>query len=167
MSHDAATDYRASYTPQMGCDSTADLVHEPFADYSGPFPSNRETWRKLTRELVEQGLSQAEVGEGTDARRVAIEMLKLFSRDDDRRFAIRAVLYGRLLRIESRSLAEIGADYGLTRASISHTYRQIKRLHPDLHNPADKPEDYCADAAMRRSGYEKKREKPKYRVIFP
>jgi hypothetical protein len=158
--HDAATDPHASYSPRMNLDTPADLIHEPFAEYQGPLPVNRQQWHALTRELVEQGVEQADIGESSqsDARRVACEMLRLISADEDKRFAIRATLYGRLLGIEGRSIEEIGQSFGLTRASVSHTYRQIKALHPGISNPADKAEDYCQEAAERRRGKRKERD---------
>jgi len=158
--HDAATDPQASYRPQMNLDTPADLIHEPFAEYQGPLPTTRQQWHALTRELVEQCVEQTDLGDGSqsDARRVACEMLRLISADDDKRFAIRATLYGRLLGIEGRSVQEIGEAFGLTRASVSHTYRQIKALHPGISNPADKAEDYCQEAAERRRGKRKERD---------
>jgi len=149
----------------MELDSPLDLAHEPFADWCGPLPKDHEQWYELTRELLERGLEQIEIG-GTDSRRVAMEMLRVMAKDTDREFKIRATLYGRLLGIEGRSLAEIGEDIGLSRASISHTYRQIKALHPGISNPADKPEDYCTTAALRRQGKLKKRERTKHKPDY-
>jgi len=164
--HDTSDDPRASYMPSMDVDSTADLVHEPFAEYHGPIPTDRRQWHALTRELVEAGVAQIEPHSGQDNSRVAMELLRAITKDTDRRFAVRATLYLRLLRIEGRSLAEIGKDFGLERASISHTYRQIKALHPGIHNPADKSEEYCEEAALRRQGKRKMREKPKWKPTF-
>ena len=164
--HDSSDDPRASYTPNMGIDSTADLLHEPFAEYNGQLPVNREQWRKLTRYLVEKGIEGIDPNTGRDGSRMAMELLRAFTKDTDKRFAIRAVLYLRLFGIEGRSLAEIGSDFGLHRASISHTYRQIKAMHPGIANPADKSEEYCEEAAQRRQGAQKIREKTKWRPTY-
>jgi hypothetical protein len=148
-----------SYTPEMDIDSPADLLHEPFAEYRGPLPMSHDQWRKLTRALVEKALEQSAIEPSVnDTRKGVIEMLRIISQDSDKHFAIRATLYARLLCIESRSLEEIGKAFGFTRASISHTYRQIKALHPGVSNPADKPEDYCQRAAERRTGRMKMRD---------
>lgn len=161
MNHDPSTSLRASYTPNMAkLDKPEDIIADTFAEYEGPLPQNREQWRTLTERLAR--IAAAQIGDDeqspSDARRIAVEMLRLISGDTDRTFSLRAVLYGRLLQIEDRSLAQIGEAYGLGRAAISHVYRQIKALHPGLSNPADKDESYCEAAAERRNGKRKLRD---------
>lgn len=165
---DLADSPLASCAAEPPRDSLGDTLLEPFAQYDGPLPATRAAFRQLATELLGQGLEDAARGQLATideaqmvqhSRLIIVRLLQLMSRDQDRHYALRAVCYLRLLKIEGRSFDAIGREFGLTRAGVQAVYRKLQRRHPELRARGDKSDAAREACRQRRIGMKKPAEK--------
>lgn len=161
---DIADSPRASHRdlPSSHCDTLRDHLLDPICTYSGPLPLSPGAFKALASTLVETGLAAArEAGVLDDAPALDsphIRFLQLIASDhSDRRLAIRATCWLRILRVEGRSFDKIGASFGLTRAAVQTIYRHIQKAHPALRAPGDKSDESREQCRRRRTGVRKAR----------
>lgn len=149
--------------PSDHCDSLRDLLVEPFLTFTGPVPTTTELFRKRCAGLLDAGLSQArDAGAAEDSepqvgKALLIRVMQLIAGDGDRRMALRATCYLRLMEVEGRSFEEIGKQFGVCRAAVQAVYRQIQARHPGLRSRGDKSDSSREACRRRRLGVRKPR----------
>jgi len=156
---DAAGSHYAAITPDMAAeiDTPLDVLKESFATYDGAIPATRAAFVATCIAILDSSahiLRDAEHSSGTRSD-AAVAVLSLLAGDSDRRLALRAVCYQRLLGIEGRTLEQIGVEFGLCRAAVHTVYRQIQNQHPFLHSRGDRSDSTRRASAKRRIGFRK------------
>lgn len=150
-------------SPSDGIDSLRDILAEPFLVFRGPVPPDLSAFRDTCARLLDAGLSEAreagvtEQAEPTSAKAALVRVLQLLAGDSDRRLAVRAFCYLRLIGVEGRSFESIGKPFGLCRAAVQTIYRKIQTLHPGLRSRGDKSDSAREDCRRRRIGARKQR----------
>lgn len=149
--------------PSNHCDSLRDLLAEPFQAYRGELPADHSRFRVICLGLLDAGLIEAEDAGATEqsapvaAKAALVKVLQLLAGDSDRRLAVRALCYLRLIGVDGRSFEAIGAPYGLCRAAVQTVYRQIQRCHPGMRSRGDKSDAAREACRRRRMGARKPR----------
>lgn len=144
MGGDPATSPRAStrVTPADSADSLQDLLAEPLliarlATQHLQVPPSPGlpvcTYRPLTesqvRALVDAQVASAGLDDAAPGKPQIVEILTMLSCDENHTLAIRALCWLRLLGHEGRSLDQIGAEFGVVRATVDAIYRTIQKRY--------------------------------------
>lgn len=154
MKHDAADSPLASYRPNPAAsDTLREILAEPFLATSLP--------SETVFRCVDEGLAAVKRGnfqsESSGVSSGVIAMLQLVAGDENRTLALRATCYLRLFCVEERSFEQIGAEFGVKRATVQEIYSNIQARHPGMRARGDKSDEAREACRQRRIGQRRPR----------
>lgn len=145
--------------PSDHCDTLRDHIMDAFAERADNLPATRTGFMALAATAIDAGMRAAggveECAESNDG--LMLRLLMLISGDTDRRLALRAICYLRLIGREGRSFDEIGEQFGVTRQLVQGVFRGIQRRFPHIHSRGDRCDETREACAERRRGKRKLR----------
>lgn len=126
LDKDLADSPLASCDPELPEEGPADLiVEELLAVHSRLQTSDRRTFCAVAMSAVKRGLDQAGDADSSSSQQI-VTFFRAMERDDNRKVALYATCYLRLLNIEGRSFDEIAKEHGVVRATVNLVFRRLQ-----------------------------------------